>query len=101
MERKHVLNTLWNEDYNTLIMSFGVLWFHLATHYVISYLGGHDVMKGWDVEINSFKIQFFTVYLLGSFGGAAVLGWKGQDLFYKWLGSAADKLDKEITEKLQ
>jgi len=94
---KEIMNTYWNEDWNTLIMSWVVLCTNLAVHYVVSLLG-IDFKK--DFTILSLELSYGSVYLLGSVVVASVLGYKGQDLLYKWLGSAADRLDKEVSEKI-
>ncbi len=101
LERKQVLNTLWNEDYNTLVVSAGIAALHACVHYAAAYLGIDEALDGTSFTVWGIVIQAVTVYLALSFALAIVIGYKGQDLIYKWLGSAADKLDKEVTTKLQ
>lgn len=94
---KQVMNTYWNEDWNTLAMSFIVLCTDLAVHYVIEKLG-IDWSKSFDLL--GITTTWASVYLIFSVGIAIILGYKGQDLIYKWLGSAADRLDKEVSNKI-
>jgi len=97
-DMKHITDLFFKEDWNVLVMSFVVLLTYLAVHYVVSFLE-----IDWTKKLAFFGIDLTlgSVYLLISVGIAIVLGYKGQDLIYKWLGTAADKLDKEVSDKLQ
>lgn len=95
---KEVNNAFWFEDWNTFIMSGVVLGTDLATHYVISKLG---IDWSQTFTLLGVLLTWEAVYLVFSVGIAIVLGYKGQDLIYKWLGSAADRLDKEVSSKIE
>lgn len=86
------------EDWNVMVMSLVVLLTDLAVHYVVSLLGIDWTQKFALFGVN---LTWGSVYLLFSVAIAIILGYKGQDLIYKWLGTAADKLDKEVTDKIQ
>lgn len=94
---KQTVDTYWKEDWNTLIMSGGVLGFNLAVHYVVAML---DIDWSQKFELFGISTTWSSIYLLFSVGIAITLGYKGQDLIYKWLGTAAEKLDKEVSSKL-
>jgi len=95
---KQVIDTYWKEDWNTLIMSIGVLFTDLAVHYVVSML---DIDWTQTFDLLGVVTTWSSVYLVFSVGIAITLGYKGQDLIYKWLGTASDKLDKAVSDKLQ
>jgi hypothetical protein len=97
-DRKHVTDLYFKEDWNVLAMSVVVLLTDLAVHYVVSMLGINWTQK---FELLGVNLTWGAVYLLFSAGIAIVLGYKGQDLIYKWLGTAADRLDKEVSQKIQ
>jgi hypothetical protein len=84
---KEVFEGFWAEDWNTLLVSALVLFLNLFGHYaVINYAPGDFTSHPW--------------YDMGSFGLALVLGYGGQRLIYKYLGTAENFLDKKVTEKL-
>ena len=101
--KKEIINTYSNEDWNVLFMSFVVLCFNLAAFYVIYSRLGIDWTRAWDVTVFGIAInlKLEALMVLFSVGIAVLFGYKGQDLLYKWFGSAADKLDKAVSEKLK
>jgi hypothetical protein len=76
----------WKQDYDTLIVSALVLLLNLVAHYIV----------GEYTDIPSIKY-----YHLYSFGIALVLGYAGQRIIYKYLGTAEKFLDRKIETKLQ
>ena len=81
-----ILNSFLYEDWNTLFVSGLVIILNLIVHYILS-------VTKLDFTNNPY-------YMLISYGVALVLGYAGQVLVYKWLGTAATRLDKEVTDKL-
>lgn len=84
---KDVWIAFWKEDKFTLILSGLILLTDLTAHFILTYYNNQLI-----------KWEYFTVVSLGT---AFILGYAGQRLVYKWLGSAEKFLDKKITDKLQ
>ena len=76
-----VILVFWNSDRITIFISTLVLVFNLVAHYII----------GNYAE----SITEIPYYELISFGIAFVLGYAGQNLIYKYLGTAEQVLDKK------
>lgn len=85
--RKDILGIFLQEDWDTLCISGLILATCETGHYIIHHYA-HTVAA----------MQYFE---LTWFGLALVLGYSGQNLIYKWLGSAESYLDKKVTDKLQ
>lgn len=81
MERKEIFATFWHEDWDTLFVSGLVLVLNLAAHYIIE---AYTILPK---EIGN--------YPLYAFGIALVLGYAGQRLIYKYLGTAEAALAKK------
>lgn len=96
--RKEIINILSVEDWNTVVMSLVVMGFDLALHWSI-HVAGISFDHG-DFQIWGMVITHYAIYIFGTVALASILGYKGQELIYKWLGSAADRLDKEVSEKI-
>lgn len=88
LTKKEIVDTFFSEDWDTLIVSVLIICGHLLTHYVI------------DEYTPSFRndVNFYVLY---AFGAAFMLGYLGQRMVYKWLGTAENKLDKMVQSKLQ
>lgn len=71
----------WKEDWDTLVGSALVLALNLVVHYII--------------EEYTDLAETVAYYILYAFGAAFILGYAGQRMIYKWLGSA----EKKLTEK--
>lgn len=95
-----IFDIFFKEDWNTLFMSAVVLATDLIFHYIVS-----KFSINWEIIIwqpwGVVDITIGTLYGILSYLIAIVLGYKGQDLIYKWLGTAATRLDKEVTDKIQ
>ena len=82
---KEVFVLFWQEDFNTVVISALVLALNLTGHYIIEHY----------TDIAS-KAYFH----LWNFGTALVLGYAGQRIIYKYLGTAERFLDKKVENKL-
>jgi hypothetical protein len=87
MKRREIINVFLDEDWDTLIVSALVLCVNLITHYIID-------------KYTPQLRESLNYYVLYAFAIALVLGYSGQRLAYKWLGSAEKVLDKK-SEQLQ
>jgi hypothetical protein len=74
------------EDLDTLVVSALVLMLNLVSHYIVT------------IYTTIPKMDNYHLY---SFGAALVLGYAGQRVIYKYLGTAERFLDKKIDNKLQ
>jgi hypothetical protein len=86
LKPNQIVNTFWNSDWDTLLGSGVVLLLNLTVQFII--------------ENYATKIYNMEYFHLISFGIALILGYAGQRLIYKWLGTAADSLDKKVTDNL-
>lgn len=75
------------EDVNTIIVSLLVLGLNLVAHYIITTYTNIEA-----------EFQYFHLY---NFGAALVLGYAGQRIIYRYLGTAERFLDKKVDNKLQ
>jgi uncharacterized membrane protein len=76
----------WREDYNTVIVSGLVLFLNLIVHFIIASYS---------------TLPTIDHYHLYAFGTAFVLGYAGQRLIYRYLGTAEKYLGKKVENKLQ
>ena len=82
-----VFETFWKKDRVTVFISLVVVVLNVVGHYIAeNYTKAHE------------SIEYYDLY---TFGIALVLGYAGQWLIYKWLGKAAEALDKKVESKLQ
>lgn len=88
MTRGQVFNAFFKEDWDTLAVSALIILTDLLAHYIIDTYTP-DFRKG------------INLYILYAFGAAFMLGYLGQRLVYKWLGSAEKYLDKKVEQRLQ
>ena len=83
-----IVQSFWFEDWNTLAFSVVVgLPLDLVGHYIVLNYGPDWIIKG-------------EYYELSSFGLALLIGYAGQRLIYKYLGTAENYLDKQVANKL-
>ena len=80
----------WDEDWTTLFGSAIVLCLNLVVHFVL---------KTYTPDFESITMMGVP-YIIFAFAVALVLGWGGQRLIYKWLGSAEKALDKKVEDRL-
>lgn len=80
--RKEIISIFFKEEWDSLGLSVCIAGFLLLVHYVI-----HTYLP------SAVAWQYFEVFY---FGVALIMGYTGQRLLYKWLGSAADALDKKV-----
>lgn len=84
--KKQIFAVFLDEDWTTLLGSAIVLILNIVTHYIVdNYTTYHDTFENYD---------------LYSFAIALILGYAGQRLIYKWLGSAEKALDKKVSDKI-
>lgn len=83
--RSQVFSAFLYEDWDTLLVSWLVLITHLVAHYVVL-----------NYTALSTSLEQYSFW---SFGLALLLGYAGQRLIYKYLGSAEDFLNKKINDK--
>lgn len=84
--KKQIFAVFMDEDWTTLIGSVIVLFLNLVAHFIVE---NYTTLEK--------SIENYDLY---SFGLALVLGYAGQRLIYKWLGTAADALDKKVESKI-
>lgn len=85
---RYVVSVFMKEDWNTLIVSVLIILLNLVVHFILDTYG-HDYTSG----ISGFQLYGFLV--------AFVLGYAGQRLVYKYLGTAENFLNKKVEGKLQ
>lgn len=87
LSQREVVSSFFKSDWDTLILSGLILALDLCAHFVFNYY--------------QLPLIHWEYYVLVSFGVALVLGYAGQRMIYKYLGSAEKFLDKKVTDKLQ
>ena len=87
VSRREVFEIFFKNDWDTLIGSALVLFLHIIIHYIV---------ENYAPEVKSMKN-----YILYSFGFALVMGYGGQKIVYKYLGSAEKFLDDKIDKNLK
>lgn len=87
LSMREAIVAFFKKDWDTLAISSLVLAFNLAVHFVANY----------------YKAPFtaWVYYPFVSFGIALVLGYGGQRMIYKYLGTAESYLDKKVTDNLK
>ena len=84
--RSQIFSAFLYEDWDTLVVSTLIIILHLVSHYIVE---------------NYTKIDEINNYHLYSFGLALLLGYAGQRIIYKYLGSAEEFLNKKVSDKLK
>lgn len=84
--RSQIFSAFLYEDWDTLSVSALIIALHLVSHYIVE---------------NYTTIRQIDNYHLYSFGLALVLGYAGQRIIYKYLGSAEEFLNKKVNDKLK
>jgi hypothetical protein len=84
--KNEILGIFFQEDWDTLLVSLLILALDEVAHYVITH---------YAVSLSAY--QYFDLI---SMGVALILGYAGQNLIYKWLGTAESFLDKKVTGKM-
>jgi hypothetical protein len=82
-----VWGIFFQEDWNTLIVSLLVLSLNITAHYIVTIYSTVQV-----------TVPYYDLY---SFGAALVLGYAGQRVIYKYLGTAEKLLNKKVDNQLQ
>ena len=97
---REVFAIFWHEDWNTLGLSGVVLLFDLFVHFVVDYVnpGFYDQLVSIPLIFN---IVWITKYLTLSFLLALILGYGGQWLIYKYLGTAVKVAEKLADDKIK
>jgi hypothetical protein len=86
MNKKDIFAEIWNQDWDTLIVSLIIIVINLFVHYVLYYIDAPVI-----------KIEYYFLY---SVVIALLVGYSGQRLAYKLLGSAEKAIDKKVLDKL-
>lgn len=81
-DRKQIISTFFNEDWDTLIGSALVLILDLTVHFICNY---------YQAPFTSHPYYIFI-----SFGLALLLGYAGQRIIYRVLGTSEKALNKKI-----
>lgn len=84
---REVLAIFFQEDWITLFISGLVLVLNLVAHFILE---NYSTLPA--------TVEYFDLY---GFGIAFVLGYAGQRLIYKYLGTAEEMLTKRVNDKLQ
>ena len=84
---KEILSALFVEDWDTMVISCLVIFLNEMIHFIINEYAGHIT-----------ELPNFYLY---SFGTALLLGYAGQRLIYKFLGTAEKFLGDQIDNKLK
>lgn len=82
-----IFASFWKEDWDTLTISFLVMFTYVASYYVV-------------VDFVGIKLPTDWYYLIAPFALALLLGYAGQRLIYKWFGTAEQFIDKKVTNTL-
>lgn len=85
--RSQILSGFLYEDWDSLCVSGLIIFLNMVTHYI--------------VENYAPAVREVNHYHLYSFGMALILGYAGQRIIYKYLGSAEEFLNKKVTDKLK
>lgn len=88
LTKREIFAVFLDEDWTTLAGSFVVLCLNLLGHYIV---------ENYAPQTKEFIGPYYILY---GFGLALLLGYAGQRLIYKWLGSAEKALDNKVTNKL-
>jgi len=82
-----IVSIFWQEDWNTFFVSALVVALNLVAHFIVlNYFPETISQHEWYYPI--------------SFGIAFVLGYAGQRMIYKYLGTAESFLDKQVANRL-
>lgn len=96
--KREIIAIFWKEDWDTLGVSALVLIVDIVMHLIITVYAPHMKELTLTIPLGSLITWLPDIvisYLIGSFLLAFFLGYAGQRLFYKILGST----EKKITEK--
>jgi TRAP-type uncharacterized transport system fused permease subunit len=85
---KEIIQIFWHEDWNTFFVSGLVVVLNLVAHFIVlNYFPETITEHEW--------------YYPVSFGIALVLGYAGQRMIYKYLGTAETFLNKQVADRLE
>lgn len=87
MKQREIFGIFFKEDWDTLTVSGLIIVADLLVHYII----------------DSYTPEFragINFYILYAFGAAFMLGYLGQRMVYKWLGSAEKFIDKKVENRM-
>jgi ABC-type spermidine/putrescine transport system permease subunit I len=89
--RSQIFSTFLSEDWDTLFVSFLVLITCMVFHFSANYYFPESMNKIVEIPILNIEVPIVILILIASF----VIGYAGQRLVYRWLGSAEKYLDKK------
>jgi hypothetical protein len=84
--KKQIIGVFWDEDWNTLFFSAVVLAFTLAVHLSINIYAPSVLLLSW----------LGIPFMIWALGFSTLLGYAGQRIIYKFLGTAENALNKKI-----
>lgn len=79
---KETFSIFWSEDWDTLFVSFLVMTLNVVAHFILESYAPKSIIE-------------YEYYDLISFGIALTLGYAGQRIIYKYLGTAETALAKK------
>jgi ABC-type Fe3+ transport system permease subunit len=97
---KEVLQIFIDEDWNTLFMSGWVLLFDLLVHFVINYYAPDFHKRLVSIPLFISNAVLIVPVVVLSFAVAFLLGYGGQRIIYKYLGTA-EKFISNKADKIQ
>lgn len=92
--RSEIFSIFLAEDWDTLAVSALVLVTCMVFHFSANYYFPESMNKIVEIPILNIDVPIVILILIASF----VIGYAGQRLVYKWLGSAEKYLDKKAGE---
>ena len=90
---RQIFEAFFKADWDTLTVSGLVLITHFTFHFILTYYNPELTNASFTVPVFG---GIIVSYVIVSFVIAFVLGYAGQRLAYKWLGSAEKKLENKI-----
>jgi ABC-type spermidine/putrescine transport system permease subunit I len=89
--RSEIVSIFLSEDWDTLFVSLLVLITCMVFHFSANYYYPESMNKIVEIPILNIDVPIVILLLIASF----VIGYAGQRLVYRWLGSAEKYLDKK------
>lgn len=93
--RAEIFSIFLSEDWDTLGVSALVLITTLVFHFSANYYFTESMNKIVKVPLTSLEVPIVILILIASF----VIGYAGQRLVYKWLGSAEKYLNDKVKDQ--
>jgi hypothetical protein len=91
ISRSEIISIFLSEDWDTLLVSFLVLVTCMVFHFSANYYFPESMNKIVEIPILNIDVPIVILILILSF----VIGYAGQRIVYKWLGSAEKFIDNK------